>query len=55
MSADNGLLAFGRRLLWTAKEDKDGDKARERYHHLMLDCLKKDWETENKGGLLVSA
>ena len=55
MSADNSLPASGRRLLRTAKGDKDGDKARERYHHLMLDSLKKDRETENKEGLLAAA
>ena len=39
MSADNDLSASGRRLLRTAKGEKDGDKARECYHHLMLDSL----------------
>ena len=39
MSANNGLPTSRRRLLQTAKGDKDGDKARERHHHLILDSL----------------
>jgi len=42
MDSKNGLPSSGRKLLKSAKGDKDGKKARERFHHLLLDSLKKD-------------
>jgi hypothetical protein len=55
MDAKNGLPASGRKLLTSAKGDKDGEKARQRFHHLLLDSLKKDRETEVKEGLAAAA
>ncbi|KAF8415029.1 hypothetical protein EV426DRAFT_710594 [Tirmania nivea] len=51
LNSKHGLPASGRKLVMTAKGDKEGDKARERFHYLLLDCLKKDRETETKEGL----
>ena len=51
MDPKNGLPASGRALLQSNKGDKDGDKARDRFHYLLLDSLKKDRETETKEGL----
>jgi len=44
-----------RKLLKSAKSDKDGDKACERFHHLLLDSLKKDQEIEVKESLAAAA
>jgi len=55
MDAKNGLPSSGRKLLKSAKGDKDGDKTRERFHHLLLDSLKKDRETEVKEDLAAAA
>ena len=52
MDPKNGLPASGRALLQSDKEDKDGDKARDRFHYLLLDSPKKDRETETKEGLV---
>jgi len=35
--------------------DKEGDKARDQFHHLLLDSLKKDRETGVKEGLASAA
>ena len=51
MQAKNGLPASGRTLLRTAVGDQEGDNARDRFHHLLLDSLKKDRETGVKEGL----
>jgi len=51
MDPKNGVPASGRALLQSDKGDKDGDKARDRFHYLLLDSLKKDRETETKEGL----
>jgi len=51
----NGLPSSGRKLLKFAKGDKDGEKAHERFHHLLLDSLKKDRETKVKEGLAAAA
>jgi len=40
----NGLPASGWALLQSDKGDKDGDKARDRFHYLLLDNQKKDRE-----------
>ena len=53
--AKNGLPASGRKLLNAAPGDRDGNKARDRYNHLILDSLKKDRETDTKGGLKSAA
>ena len=45
------MLASGWALLQSDKRDKDGDKARARFHYLLLDSLKKDRENETKEGL----
>jgi len=37
--------------LQSDKGDKDGDKARDSFHYLLLDSLKKDRERETKEGL----
>jgi len=42
IDSKNGLPSSGRKLLKSAKGNKDGNKARERFHHLLLDTLKKD-------------
>ena len=55
MDAKNGLPASGRQLLNAAVGDRDGNKAREQYNHLILDSLKKDRETDTKGGLKTAA
>jgi len=55
MDAKNGLPASGGQLLTSAKGDKDDEKARQRFHHLLLDSLKKDRETEVKEGLAAAA
>ena len=51
MNPDHGLPASGRTMLSLPQGDKDGDKARKRCHHLLLDSLKKDRETLTKEGL----
>jgi len=51
MDPKNGLPASGWALLQSDKGDKDRDKARDRFHYLLLDSLKKDRETETKEGL----
>jgi len=51
MDQKNGLPASGWALLQSDKGDKGGDKARDRFHYLLLDSLKKDRETETKEGL----
>ena len=53
--AKNGLPASGRNMLKLPRGDKDGDKARDRFHHLLLDSLKKDRQTETKSGLSAAA
>ena len=53
--AKNGLPASGRNMLTLPHGDRDGEKARERFHHLLLDSLKKDRETDTKSGLAVAA
>jgi len=42
MDFKNALPSSGRKLLKSAKGDKVGEKAREGFHHLLLDSLKKD-------------
>jgi len=55
MDSKNGLPSSGRKLLRSVKGDKDGNKAHKRFHHLLLDSLKKDRETEAKEGLAATA
>ena len=55
MDPDNGLPASGGTMLSLPQGDKDGDKARKRFHHLLLDSLKKDWETLTTEGLASAA
>jgi len=55
MYAKNGLPSSGRKLLKSAKCDKEIDKAYECFHYLLLDSLKKDRETEVKEGLAAAA
>ena len=51
MWAENRLPASGERMLNLLQGDKDGQKAREPFHYLLLDSRKKDRETMMKGGL----
>jgi len=51
MQANHRLPVSGRTLLNTPVGDKEGDKARDRFHHLLLDSLLKDRETGVKEGL----
>lgn len=53
MDTTHGLPASGKRMLNLPRGDKDGEKARERFHHLLLDSLKKDRETATKGGARI--
>jgi len=55
MDAKNRLPSSGRKLLKSAKGDKEGDKARKHFHYLLLHSLKKDRETEVKEGLAAAA
>jgi len=55
MQANYGLPASGRTLLNTPVGDKEGDKAGNRFHHLLLDSLKKDHVTGVKEGLASAA
>ena len=55
MRADDGLPASGERMLNLPRGDKDGEKALERFHYLLLDSLKEDRETMTKGGLASAA
>ena len=55
MDPDNGLPASGGTMLSLPHGVKDGDKARKRFHHLVLDSLKKDRETLTKEGLASAA
>jgi hypothetical protein len=48
----NGFPAKGRTLVLKAKGHKEGDLAKMRLNHLLLDSLKKDRATEVKEGLL---
>jgi len=52
MDPRKGLPGSGRALLQSDKSDKDGDKARDRFHYLLLDSLKKGRETDMKDGLV---
>lgn len=55
MCPENGLPASGERMLSLLRGGKDGDRARERFYHLLLDSLEKDQETVTKGGLASAA
>jgi len=55
MEAKHGLPTSGWILLNTSVGDKEGDKARDRFHHLLLDSLKKDHETDVKEDLASAA
>ncbi|KAF8416220.1 hypothetical protein EV426DRAFT_703735 [Tirmania nivea] len=44
----NRLPASGHTLLGMQRGDKEGNKAQEQFHHLLLDSLKKDRETETR-------
>ena len=55
MRAENGLPTSGERMLNLPRGDKDGEKARERFHYLLLDSHKKDRETMMKAGLASAA
>jgi len=55
MQPKSGLPASGRTLLNTPVGGKEGNKARDRFHHLLLDSLKKDHETGVKEGLASAA
>ena len=55
MRAENGLLASVERMLNLPCGDKHGEKARERFHYLLLDSLKKDREIMTKRGLASAA
>ena len=52
--AKNGLSASRRNML-TLPRDRDGEKAREQFHYLLLDSLNKDRETDMKYGLAATA
>jgi len=54
MDGKKGLPASGRKLLTSAQGDKDGEKSQQRFHHHLLDSLKKDRETEVKEGLAAA-
>ena len=41
----------GRNMLTLPRGDRDGENPRERFHHLLLDSLKKDRERDTKSGL----
>lgn len=51
MNDENGLPASGRALLQLPRGDKEGDRAKDRFHYLLLDALKKDRETLTREGL----
>ena len=51
MLPKNELLVSGRHLLRDQVRDKEGDNAREKFNHLMLDSLKNDTETDTKSAL----
>jgi len=55
MQANHGLPASGRMLLNTPVGDKEGDKARDQFHYVLLDSRKKDRETGVKEGLASAA
>jgi len=55
MEAKHGLPASGQILLNTPVRDKEGDKARDRFHYLLLDSLKKDRGTGVKEDLASAA
>ena len=55
MQAKHGLPASGRTLLSTPVGDKEDDKARDQFNHLLLDSLKKDRESGVKEGLASAA
>ena len=53
--AKNGLPASGRNMLTLLRRDRDGERARKRFYHPLLDGLKKDRETDTKSGLAAAA
>ena len=55
MRAENGLPASGERMLNLPRGDKDGKRARERFHYLLHDSQKQDRATMMKGGLASAA
>jgi len=55
IQVNHGLPASGRILLNTPVVDNEANKARDRFHHLLLDSLKKDRETGAKEGLASAA
>ena len=42
-------------MLTLPRGDRDSEKAKERFHHVLLDRLKKDRETDAKSGLVAAA
>ena len=42
-------------MLTLSRGDRDGEKAGERFHHLLLDSQKKDWETDTQSGVAAAA
>ena len=55
MRADDRFPVSGERMLNLPRWDKDGEKALERFHYLLLDSLKMDRETMMMGGLVSAA
>ena len=53
--AKNEHLVCGRNMLTLPRGDRDGEKARERFHHLLLDSVKQDRERDMKSGLAAAA
>ncbi|KAF8416583.1 hypothetical protein EV426DRAFT_578631 [Tirmania nivea] len=51
----NELPASRHTLLGMQRGDKEGNKAQERFHHLLLDSLKKDRETETRDSLTAAS
>lgn len=48
INMENGLPVSGGALVWRPGGDREGDKARERLHYLMLNSCKKDHDTETR-------
>ena len=54
MDSDNGLPASLRTMLSLTQGDKDSNKVRKQFYHLLFDSLKNDWETLTKEGIAYS-
>ena len=53
--AKNGPHASGENMSTLPRRDSNGEKARERFHYMLLDSLKQDRETDTKFGLVATA